>query len=589
MKYIMAVLLMSSISLSGQSAQSAQTDPSTAEAAKLRSLIEADWEWRIDQSPEFATWLGDQRSADRWSDLSAAARAKRKQHAPAMLPRLKSIDRAKLSDAEKLNLDLFELDLEERVEAAKYPADLIAITQMGGVHQDIGDMLLLMPRRTPKDFANIAARIRAGGTLVDQEIANLREGLAKGITPPRIAIREVPKQLETHLVEKATESPIYELVAKDLPTSLTAGQQQTVRSDVSRALAESLIPAYRRLHTFLVNEYLPKSRESIALTALPNGADWYRMNVRRMTTTDLSPDQIHEIGQSEVKRIRGEMERVKTEAGFDGSLTDFFTFLRSDPRFFYKTREELLVGYRDIAKRIDPELPRLFGKLPRLPYGVAQVPEYSERTQTTAYYNPGSPKSGRAGLFYANTYDLSSRPKWEMEALTVHEAVPGHHLQIALAQELDDIPDFRRNGRYTAFVEGWGLYSESLGPELGLYRDPYSRFGQLTYEMWRAIRLVVDTGMHAKGWTRQQAIDFFKANSSKPEHDITVEIDRYIVWPGQALAYKLGELKIRELRKRAETKLGERFDIRAFHDTVLGAGPLPLSVLEKRIDDWIAR
>jgi uncharacterized protein (DUF885 family) len=308
-----------------------------------------------------------------------------------------------------------------------------------------------------------------------------------------------------------------------------------------------------------------------------------------MTTTDLTPEQIHQLGLSEVARLRAEMEQVKAQAGFKGSLGEFFHFLRTDPRFFFTDKEALLVAYRDISKRVDPELPRLFGRLPRLPYGVFPVPEYSEKTQTTAYYMRGSLEAGRAGRYYANTYDLKSRPKWEMEALTLHEAVPGHHLQISLAQELEGLPEFRRFGGYTAFVEGWGLYAESLGPELGLYRDPYSKFGQLTYEMWRAIRLVVDTGMHAKGWTREQALQFFKDNSSKTEHDIVVEIDRYIVNPGQALAYKLGELKLKELRAHATQALGPRFDVRAFHDVVLGQGALPLAILEARVKEWVAQ
>jgi uncharacterized protein (DUF885 family) len=283
------------------------------------------------------------------------------------------------------------------------------------------------------------------------------------------------------------------------------------------------------------------------------------------------------------------MESIIEQTGFQGDFAAFSHHLRTDPKFYFDDAESLLAGYRDIAKRLDPELPRLFGRLPRLPYGVVAVPSYSEKSQTTAYYRSGSIAAGRAGYFYANTYDLKSRPKWEMEALTLHEAVPGHHLQIALAQELEGLPEFRRHGRYTAFVEGWGLYAESLGEELGLYQDPYARFGQLTYEMWRAIRLVVDTGMHALGWSRQEAIDFFKENASKTEHDIVVEVDRYIVWPGQALAYKIGELKIQELRRRALEKLGGRFDARAFHDELLGQGPLPIELLESRMEAWIKR
>jgi uncharacterized protein (DUF885 family) len=309
--------------------------------------------------------------------------------------------------------------------------------------------------------------------------------------------------------------------------------------------------------------------------------------VRRETTTTLSPEEIHQIGLAEVRRIRAQMDSLITATGFKGSFADFSQFLRTDPQFFFTDSASLVVAYRDIVKRVDPELIKLFGTLPRLPYGVTTIPSYAAKSQTTAYYQPGSPEAGRAGMYFVNTYNLAARPRWEMEVLSLHESVPGHHLQIALSQELTGVPAFRRFGGYTAFEEGWALYSESLGSELGMYEDPYSKFGQLTYEMWRAIRLVIDTGIHTKGWTRQQAIDYFKANSSKTEQDITVEVDRYIVWPGQALAYKLGQLKIRELRAYATAQLGPRFDIRAFHDQVLGAGALPLNLLEARIKAWV--
>ncbi|MFM7103760.1 MAG: DUF885 domain-containing protein, partial [Verrucomicrobiota bacterium] len=328
---------------------------------------------------------------------------------------------------------------------------------------------------------------------------------------------------------------------------------------------------------------------AVACAALPDGARWYAYLARRSTTTAMTPDQIHELGQREVARIQARMDAIQHEVGFTGGRAAFFDFLRTDPRFFYDSAAGLLAGYRDIAKRADAELPRLFGRLPRLPYGVMAVPTYSEQSRTTAYYQPGSLSAGRPGNFFANTYNLRMRPRWEMEALTLHEAVPGHHLQIALAQEIEGAPEFQRHSETTAFVEGWGLYSESLGPAMGFYQDPYARFGQLTYEMWRAIRLVVDTGMHAKGWTREQAIDFFKAHAGKAEHDIVVEIDRYIVWPGQALAYKVGELKIQELRAYAERELGSRFDVRAFHDALLGRGALPLDLLEPRMRDWVVR
>jgi uncharacterized protein (DUF885 family) len=396
--------------------------------------------------------------------------------------------------------------------------------------------------------------------------------------------------VEKQIVEEGDvfEAPLL-LPFREMPATIEEPQQERLRSRASAAYEEGIVPALRRLHRFLVQEYVPGAREPIAATTLPEGEAWYAYDVRRSTTTSLSPREIHDIGLQEVERIRREMERVKEQAGFEGDLAAFNEFLRTDPRFFHQTAAELLEGYRDIAKRADPELIHLFGTLPRTPYGVKAVPSFAEKSQTTAYYQPGSPEAGRPGWFFANTYALDTRPIWEMEALTLHEAVPGHHLQISIAQELEGVPEFRRHGGYTAFVEGWGLYSEGLGEEMGFYRDPYSKYGQLTYEMWRAIRLVVDTGMHTLGWSRQQAIDFFVSNSSKTPHDIEVEIDRYIVWPGQALAYKIGELKIKELRARAERELEDEFDVRAFHDAVLGQGALPLDVLEARIGEWIAQ
>jgi uncharacterized protein (DUF885 family) len=391
------------------------------------------------------------------------------------------------------------------------------------------------------------------------------------------------------LVDDPLTSPMLQAFTRfPPPAAVPTAEQERLRAAAVAAYREAVAPAFRRLHTFLAERYVPGCRESIAMRDLPDGMAWYRVRARASTTTDLMPEQIHAIGLAEVKRIRAQMDSVIAASGFRGSFAEFVQFLRTDPRFYFTTADDLLRASRDIAKRADPELVRLFGTLPRLPYGIAPIPAYAERSQTTAYYQPGSPAAARAGTYFVNTYDLSARPKWEMQALTLHEAVPGHHLQIALAQELTGVPEFRRYGGYTAFVEGWGLYSESLGGEMGFYADPYSKFGQLTYEMWRAIRLVLDTGIHTMGWSRAQAIDFFKANAAKSEHDIIVEVDRYIVWPGQALAYKIGELKLKELRAYATHQLGDRFDVRAFHDQVLGAGAVPLDMLEGRIGAWVA-
>ena len=372
-----------------------------------------------------------------------------------------------------------------------------------------------------------------------------------------------------------------------LPESLDAGRREDIQAEAARILEDEIRPALRRLHDYLVETYIPAAREAIGWNALPDGADWYAHAVKVHTTTDLTPREIHDLGQAEVKRIREEMEAVIAGTGFDGSFAGFLAFLNSDPKFYFDTGEKLVQGYRDIAKRADAGLVRLFGRLPRLPYGVEPVPDFAEKSMPTAYYQPGSLEAGRPGVFHANTYDLRTRPSWEMEALTLHEAVPGHHLQIALAQEMQDVPAFRRFAFFTAFVEGWGLYAESLGREMGFYTDPHSLFGRLTYEMWRAIRLVVDTGMHALDWSRQQAIAYFGEHAGRTDHEVVVEVDRYIVWPGQALAYKVGELKIKELRARAEAELGERFDLRAFHDRILEEGALPLGILDGRLASWI--
>jgi uncharacterized protein (DUF885 family) len=559
----------------------------STETDKLNKIIAEEWQWQLRDDPETATFVGERGHDDRLMDRSAAAWQKRREHNRETLERIEAIERTKLGADDQLNYDLFLLQTKLAVEGDRFPYELVPLDQMGGLYSLLSELAQRIPRDTVKDHENFIARMRAFPRAVDETIALLKRGLAMGLTPPRVILRDVAEGIGNQITDDPAKSPIYTLAFTNFRPSIPQAEQERLQKEAQQVLRADVLPAMRKLHAFWTAEYEPKTRETIAWTSVPQGKEWYPYRVRQETTTDMTPEEIHTLGLAEVKRIRAEMEKIRAQTGFTGTLEEFFTFLRTDPRFYYTTREELLVAYRDIAKRIDPELTRLFGRIPRLPYGVIPIPSYSEKTQTTAYYNQGSPESHRPGYFYVNLYDLPSRPKWEMEALSLHESVPGHHFQIALAQELEQLPPFRRNGDFTAFVEGWGLYAESLGPELGMYSDPYSRFGQLTYQMWRAVRLVVDTGMHAKGWTRQQAIDYFVANSSKPLHDIEVEIDRYLAWPGQALAYKLGELKIKELRAKAEHDLGADFDVRAFHDAVLGAGPLPLSVLETRMNDWV--
>jgi len=558
-----------------------------AAVKQLHQLFDEDWERGLKEYPEYATFLGDARYNDRWTDWSLPAIEQRDAADRTVLEKLAKIRRDKLPPADQLNYDLFRQRYEiavayQRFRTHEVPIDAIGFDGFGSA----ATLAQLQPFATAADYDKWIRRLRAYGTLVDQNMALMRAGMASGRVPPREPMTRLLAQLGGFAPDAPEASPFY-APFKAMPESLPAAERERLRAQGTAAIRDVVTPAWRRFNAFFEKEYLPACRATIAAEDFPDGVAFYALRVRDMTTTDLTPDQIHEIGLSEVARIRAEMEKIREQVKFKGDLPAFFGFLRSDKQFYFKTGEELLAAYRVLAKRIDPQLVKLFGRIPRTPYGVEAVPELEAPNQTTAYYRSPAEDGSRAGYFYANLYKPETRPKWEMEALTVHEAVPGHHFQIALAQELGDLPKFRRLGGYTAFVEGWGLYSEGLGGELGLYTDPYSKFGQLTYEMWRAVRLVVDTGIHHKGWSRQQAIDYFSANAAKTANDIAVEVDRYISWPAQALAYKIGELRIKALRERARTALGSRFDIRRFHDVVLGTGAVPLDVLEANVDRWI--
>ncbi|MDP3295674.1 MAG: DUF885 domain-containing protein [Nevskia sp.] len=564
----------------------AQGDP----AQRLTALLASEWQrWLVDH-PEEASLTGDHRYDDRWTDMSLEAVDARNGNDSAALQKLLELDRERLTPAAQLNFDLYRQQLERELEAYRYRGHLLPINHLGGV-QTSDQLAEALQFETVRDYENWIRRIRGLDAAVDQSIVLLRMGLAEGRTVPKVIMKRVPAQIDRQLVKKPEASPLYAPFLK-FASSVPEDQRAPLADAAKAAIRDSALPAWQRLKDVVAKEYLPNCRDSIGASELPEGRDAYAYAVRASTTTQLTPDEFHDIGQREVARIRAEMEAIRKQVGYRGNLQAFFAYLRTDPKFFHRDGQALLSRYRDIAKRIDPELPKLFGKLPRLPYGVRAVPAANAPDTHTAYYQPGAADGTRAGNFYANLHRPGSRPKWEQEALTAHEAVPGHHLQIALQQELvrdagGALPAFRSQIAFTAFVEGWGLYAESLGPEIGLYQDPYSKFGQLTYEMWRAVRLVVDTGMHSKGWSRDQAIAFFKANTPRAELDITNEIDRYIAWPGQALAYKIGELKIKELRARATAALGPKFDIRGFHDLVLGAGALPLDILERNVDAWI--
>jgi uncharacterized protein (DUF885 family) len=564
------------------------TTNDTAATTALHKLFDEEWEWTMREFPTFASNLGDRRYNDRWEDASLENIERQHQHRLETLKRLEAIQRARLSAADQLNYDLFRKDLENEIEAHRFRLYLLPVNQRGGI-QTADELSELLRFQTVKDYEDWIARMRTLPTYMDQTIALMREGVRAKLLWPKVVEQRVAAQIDKQLVERPEDSPFYKPF-KQFPADISEADRTRLAQAARDAVAQSVIPAYKRMKEYFVKEYLPASFDRVGVWQWPDGAAAYAFLARRYTTTDLTPEQIHERGLQEVARIRAEMQKVMEQVGFKGTLKEFFTKLRTDEQFYYKTPEDLLEAYRATAKRIDPNLVKVFKTLPRQPYGVTPIPDAVAPDTTTAYYQPGAADGSRPGYYYVNLYKPETRPKWEMMALSLHESVPGHHLQIARAMELGEIPKFRRyGGGYTAFVEGWGLYAESLGEEMGLYDDPYSKFGQLTYEMWRAVRLVVDTGMHYYKWDRQKAIDYFMENAAKTELDVTNEIDRYITDPGQALAYKIGQLKIKELRARARTQLGDRFDVREFHDVVLGSGALPLDVLERNVDEWIAK
>ena len=554
------------------------------EPERLHALFDVVWRHAMEERPDAATFLGWPGLDDRLPDLSIDTVERRRAEAGEPLQVLATIDRDALPDGDLLSSEVFAWQQRGEAEAARFPGDLLAVTQLGGPQNDLALLFGSMQATTPEHHQDVLARLRAVPLLVDQTIELLRRGLAQGLTPPQVTLRDVPAQVEAHLGNDPGAGPLLARL-RALAASGDASAAETLR-EATEIARTSVVPAFRRLHDELVEQYLPGARTTDGLSALPDGRDWYDERVSHYTTTDLPAEEIHAIGLAEVERISAEMDRVRTGTGFAGSAEDFAGFLRTDPRFFFATGNELLASYRDIAKRIDPAVVRLFGRLPRLPFGVVPVPEEMAPSAPAAFYLQGSLAMARAGRFFANTHNVASRPSWNMESICLHEAVPGHHFQIALAQELDDLPEFRRRGLFTAYIEGWGLYCESLGPELGMYDDPYQRFGALDAEMLRAIRLVVDTGMHALGWSRAQAIAYFLEHSVSPEHEIVVEVDRYLVLPGQALAYKVGERRLQDLRSWATARLGDRFDVRAFHDEVLRHGALPLDVLTTLVRRW---
>ena len=563
------------------------TVPIAAQADDLPALI-ADYErFSLEQDPVQAGRLGDREALKRWPDNSDGARSARKKALEVFRTRARALQNATTDSVGGLNLTLLDLQVDRQLASLSFDEARFPFAADDGFF-NLPDYVARGTSIRNKDDADAyLARLAAVQSYYATETQNAKRGLATGFIQP---IPVVDAALASARAQAQTPDQNSSLLLpfERLPDTISQSDQAALRAAALKIMQTQIKPAQREFLAFLEKTYKPKARKTLGIEATPNGKAYYAWTARRYTTTELTPDQISDLGEEEVARIRGDMDRIIQQVGFTGSFKEFQASLRSDPRFYAKSREELLMRAALVAKRIDNELPRLFGLLPRLPYGVRPVPNEIEENYTTGRYWPGSPEQGLSGGYMVNLSHLDQRPLYELPALTLHEAVPGHHLQIALAQENKNIPLFRRNDDMTVFVEGWALYAERLGMDIGLYQDPYEHFGRLSMEMWRACRLVVDTGIHHKAWSRDQAIAFLADNTALGQKNVVVEVDRYIGWPGQALAYKIGEMKIRELRERAETELRERFDIRKFHDLVLGQGPLPLDVLETRVMAWIA-
>jgi uncharacterized protein (DUF885 family) len=582
MKTVFSTLIVAVLAAQTAFAAPAAAAKKIAADAPFIALMNAAWERDMRDSPEWATSVGDHRFDDQLSDASAAAQERRRAYERDLLARLQAIQPAVLSPEQRLNHALL-LDRTQLAVAAHQHRGLdhLSLTAMGGVHTELAQIVQVMPQSTERDWRNIIARYSAYPKRVDQEMAHLREGLRMGWVTFKASMERVPAQIESQLL-KPGQAPADHPLMKPFAQAPAAVQAQAAQAfDGTQA-------ALKKLLVFLQTEYIPKSPSSGAMSSYPGGAAAYEFKVAQQTTTRMKAAEIHAIGQREVARLRAQMEATMAQTGFKGGFAEFVKFINTDAQFFYTNGNDLLMGYRDIAKRVEPELPKLFAQLPRMPYGIRPIPEHEGRDQPE-YYTAGSADGSRAGYFNANVLALARRPKWEMEALFVHEAVPGHHLQTARALELGDLPMFRRTAWYVAYGEGWALYAESLGKDLGLYTDPYSEFGRLRMEIWRAARLVVDTGIHSMGWSREQAIDWMTERAGIDREDVASEVDRYFVWPGQALGYTIGKLRIEALRDKAKAALGERFSIRDFHMQLLDSGAVPLTVLEQRVDAWVAQ
>ena len=585
--YLYPILSITLLSCSSVEVQEINDDiVEIDENIKFISYLENDWQKNLDENPLFASYVGDKRANDKINPNSISQFNEERQSEIDSLNELYEIDQSKLSEENKLNFKLKEFGHKSSIGLTDFPIYYLRLNQRGGIQSfyETGNRLVY---NTKDDYFDWLSRLKQFPANIINSLEINKEGLSKGITQPKLITQGVVTQIDAILNSDIENNPYLKVFLEADESIITVDEKNQLIQEAKDLIINEINPAYEELNLFLKNEYLTKSRDSIGIGDVPGGRKHYEYLAKYFTTTNLTPDEIHQIGLDEIERIRSEMNEIIKQVNWDGDFNSFLDYLRTSPRFYYDNSEDLFNAYLIMSKTIDPLLTKIFKVFPRAPYGVIPIPDESAPFTTTAYYN--SPSPGRPGYFYANLYKPESRPKYEIPVLTVHEAVPGHHFQISIAQELENVPSFRKYQGITAFVEGWGLYSEELGEFMGIYDDPYDKFGQLTYDMWRAIRLVVDTGMHYKGWSREEAINLFIENSAKSILDINNEVDRYIAWPGQALAYKIGQLKILELRNRAEKLLGEKYDIKDFHHEVLKRGSLPLDLLEYYIDEWIAK
>lgn len=558
----------------------------TSTEDRLHQLFDEHWEYTLQENPLLATMQGDHRFNDRLPDVSLDAVSRRAQEARLFLERLDNISRERLSREDQINYDIFKIQLEQIVRGYELNGHLLPLNGWWDYHATFADLSNRMPLQNVEDYENYLSRLSAFPEYNAAYIARLQQGMETEIVRPKVVFENYLASIEAHVVDDPEDSRMFGPF-KEIPGRISEYDQKRLKKEAYNILAEKVIPEYEKLADFLNEQYIPNAAETVGISDIPGGDEYYQYLITFYTTMDITADEIHQTGLDEVARIHEEMMQIVEDTGYGDDFEAFTEFLRTDERFYADTPEELLKETAFVLKTMDGKLPELFKTMPRLPYGIMEIPDYLAPRTATAYYSRGAADGTRAGFYAVNTYDLSSRPLYEVEALSLHEGVPGHHLQIALQQELEDMPQFRTIAGFTAYVEGWALYAERLGLEAGFYNNPYSNFGRLSYEMWRALRLVVDTGMHAKGWTREQAISYMAEHSALSMHNIQSEVDRYIFWPGQALAYKMGELKIRELRSAAEQALGDDFDIREFHDVVLLSGSVPLSVLEENVMLWI--